>query len=187
MILPEINERRARRAIDRRPVPADVVERMVSAATMAASCSNRQPWRLVAIQSDDALARVREQLSGGNYWARTAPLIVVAATRRDLDCALSDNRDYALFDTGMAVCSLLLQATREGLYAHPIAGFDPIGVKEAIGIPEGFTVIALVIVGYPGDETHLSEKHSKAEHDARARKPREAVVCRDSWGFAEER
>ena len=101
----------------------------------------------------------------------------------DLDAQLSDRRDYALFDSGLATENLQLQAVKEGLYVHPMAGFDPLKVKEAFQIPDEFIVITLVALGYPGESSHLSEKHQKAEQSPRARKPESEVICYNNWGF----
>jgi nitroreductase len=106
---------------------------------------------------------------------------VAVVTDRTFDCMLSDLRDYALFDVGLAVQNLVLQGTREGLFAHPIAGFTPELVKQVLGIPAGHLVITLVILGYPGDEAALSEKQRITEHEGRTRKPQSEVVMRDRW------
>jgi len=180
-ILKEIDARRARRAYDERPVGSDVVDRILAAATLAPSCSNKQPWRFVVVDREPGLGRVRESLQPGNYWAKKAPLYVLAVTDISLNCMLDDDRNYALFDTGLAVMNLMLQATAEGLYAHPIAGFQPVPMKEAFGIPAGHSLIAVVVLGYPGDETGLNEKHRAAEHEGRMRKAISEVVFRGGW------
>jgi nitroreductase len=184
-LLPEIVARRARRAMAFRAVDDGVVERILRAATLAPSCSNNQPWRLVAVTGASELERLREALSRGNAWAKRSPCVIVVATKPDLDCRLEDRRDYALFDVGLAVGNLMIQATREGLYAHPIAGYRPEVVKQALGIPGEYVVVALVIVGHPGDEAELSEKQRASEHDERLRKPMADVAARDRWAFVE--
>jgi nitroreductase len=155
----------------------------MTAATYAPSCFNRQSWRYLVATGDQALAKVREALTEGNYWARKAPVMVVVTTKADLDCQLNDGRDYALFDTGLATQNLLLQAIKEGLYAHPMAGFEPLVVKEAFGIPEDYTVITLVALGHPGSDTHLSEKHRELETSSRTRKPEAEVISYNEWEF----
>ena len=182
-LLKPIEDRRARRAIGDRPVPEDVVQRLLTAATYAPSCSNNQPWRLVVVQEPEQLERIKQHLTSGNYWGRPAPLIIAAFTEPDLDCRLSDGRDYAPFGLGLAVSSLLIQATADGLIAHPVAGFKPVPVKQALEIPPRMTLFTLLIIGYPvGDESALSEKHRAQEHEERVRKPREEVMRFDRWG-----
>jgi nitroreductase len=180
-LLHEIETRRARRALDGRAIPDETVQRLLTAATLAPSCNNNQPWRFMVVRRPEELEKVRDNLAGGNYWARKAPLIVLVLTQPELDCRLDDRRDYALLGTGMAVGNLLLQATREGLIAHPIAGFKPVPIKEALGIPPELILITLVIVGYPGEESGLSEKHQAQEHSPRSRKAMDEVVKYERW------
>ena len=179
--VPEVQKRRALRALDTRAVPGDAIERILTAATWAPSCANMQPWRFVVASDEPTLGKVKESLSQGNYWAQKAPLIVAVLTRVDLDARLNDGRDYAFFDTGMASLALMLQATREGLTAHPIAGFDPLVVKKNLGIPAELTLLTLLIIGFPGAEDHLNDKHKEQEHGPRVRKDPAEVISRNRW------
>ena len=172
---PLISVRRAKRALREDPLAKEDLEKLVEAAHLAPSCFNNQPWRFVVAQGEK-LEAVKKALPGGNYWALRAPAIIAVASHPDLDCKLSDNRDYFLFDCGMAVGFLMLQATQMGLVAHPIAGYDPLAVKEALGIPADYVLITLVVVGKPGDPSVLSEKHRELELGPRIRKPLSAVL-----------
>lgn len=181
-LVPEIEKRRALRAIDEtRPVPVDVIGRILTAATYAPSCGNMQSWRFVVASEEPTLGLVKQGLSGGNYWAKKAPLIILVLTQVDLDCRRDDGRDYAFFDTGMANMALMMQATREGLIAHPIAGFDAAAVKKSLAIPAEVTLLTLVNIGYPGPEDHLSEKHREQEHGPRVRKDLAEVASWNRW------
>ena len=182
-LLKEIDERRAKRALSDNKIAQETIARLVKAATYAPSCFNSQPWRLMVVTDGQSLAKLHESLSGGNYWAKAAPLMVVVATKTTLDAQLSDGRDYALFGCGLATENLLLQAFSEGLYAHPMAGFDPLIVKKAFSIPDDYIVITLVAVGFPGATDGLSEKHVTAENSERNRKDEAEVICYDRWSF----
>lgn len=181
-INPLIYTRRAWRAISEEPVSKDEIKRLIEAAHLAPSCFNNQPWRFI-VATGKRLETVKEALPGGNYWARPAPAIIAVASHRDLDCKLSDNRDYFLLGCGLAVENLVLQATQMGLIAHPIAGYDPLKVKGALGIPEDYVLITLVIVGRRGDVASLSEKHREIELGPRERKPLEEVLAWGRFGF----
>jgi nitroreductase len=182
-LIKEISERRANRAFSENKIPEDIIQRIMTAATYAPSCFNNQAWRFLVAKDDDSLKKIHDTISGGNYWVKKAPAVVVVATQHKFACQLNDQRDYAFFDCGLAVENLLLQAVKEGLYAHPIAGYEPIKVKELFNIPMEYIIITLVALGYPGDDSHLNEKHKELEHSPRNRKPEEEVICYDKWGF----
>lgn len=172
-----IELRRAKRALSEDKVSDEQLEILLKAAHLAPSCANKQPWRFIVVRSQDTLTKLHESLSGGNYWMKKAPVLIVVHSKKDMDCQLSDNRDYFLFDLGQAVAFLQIQATQMGLVAHPVAGFDPIIVKELLSIPQEHVVITIIAVAYPtGDLSKLSEKHQTAELSERDRQPLENVV-----------
>jgi nitroreductase len=179
-LLPELLARRAYRSIAADPLPEDQIARLVEAATLAPSCYNNQPWRIVA-STGDTLPALREALSEGNRWATRAPLIILMATKPSLDCRQDGGRDYAYFDLGQAAMALQLQAIREGLYAHPIAGFSPAKAAKAVGLPEDFVPLALVVVGLPGDAALLAPWQLEREKGERQRKPIAELAFRDRW------
>lgn len=181
--LKEIDVRRANRALSEKKIADEVLARVMTAATYAPSAFNSQPWRFMVVTDAAALARLHEALSDGNYWAKKAPALVAVATKLSLDAQLSDGRDYAFFACGLATGNLLLQAVNEGLYAHPMAGYDPLVVKKAFSIPEDYVVINLIALGYPGSGEHLSAKHVQAETSPRTRKPEPEVISYNKWGF----
>ncbi|MFC1885422.1 nitroreductase family protein [Thermodesulfobacteriota bacterium] len=180
-LIHEINIRRAKRALSNKKIPDEIIHRLMTAATFAPSCMNNQSWRFLVVTENEGLEKIHEALPGGNYWVKTAPLVILVATKLEFGCRMSDRRDYALFDCGLATENLMLQGFKEGLYAHAIAGFDPIKIKDAFHIPDEYILITLVAVGYPGDETSLSEKHKEVEHSPRDRKPGSEVICYNVW------
>jgi nitroreductase len=180
-LIHEINIRRAKRALSDKKIPDDIIRRLMTAATFAPSCFNNQSWRFLVVTDDEALKKIHGALSEGNYWVKRAPAVVVVTTKLKFDCRLSDRRDYALFDCGLATENLMLQGFKEGLYTHAIAGFDPIKIKAAFHIPDEYIVITLVAVGYPGDDASLNEKHRELEHSPRNRKSESEVVCYNTW------
>ncbi len=183
-IVPELEKRRARRALRSDPIPDDVIDRIMTAATLAPSCFNNQSWRFVVVREAAGLELVKSHLSKNNVWATPSPCMILAATKADLDCRLDAGREYALFDTGMAVMALQLQAVREGLYVHPIAGYRAPELRAAMGIPEDYVLITVIILGYPGtDLTHLDEKQKAMETMERQRKPLSDVAARETWSF----
>src|SRR6056297_1795721 len=184
-LLKVIEQRRAYRGIIEKAVDQEVKDRIMTAATYAPSCSNKQPWRFIVVTSQEARYKVQEGLLGGNYWAKNAPMFVLAVTKADLDCNLKEGREYALFDLGQAVMSLQYQAVYEGLIAHPMAGFKPSVIKEQFNIPDEFVLITVIAIAHPGGDENLSDKHKESEHSARNRVPQAQVIAQDEWKFKE--
>ncbi len=182
-IIDVIQKRRAYRAFDvNRPVPKETIENLIKAAHLAPSCMNNQPWRFVAATEAGVLEKVKETLPKSNGWIRGAAAIIAVFSKRDLDCMLSDNRDYFLFGCGMAVGNLMAQATEEDLIAHPVAGYDPEKVKSILGIPAEYILITLVNVGYRGTELGLlTDKQKASEQAPRDRKPIGEVLFWNSF------
>lgn len=179
-ILKAIESRRAFRALSTHPVPREVLSRLAEAAHLAPSSGNNQPWRIVTVIEDEQLNALKASLSAGNYWARKAPAIAALVTNAEWSMRLA-GRDYAYFELGMAAMAYQLQAVEEGLYAHPIIGFDVAMAKQVLGIPDTCVLEVLIVVGYSGDTSNLSEKHQELERSARSRKPLDAIAAFDFW------
>lgn len=182
-IMKPIRERRAFRGFSQEKVSEEMLIRILEAARLAPSCMNKQPWRFLVLSEPEALEKGQKALSGGNYWAAHAPILIYAITKRDLDCAPKDGRAYAEFDTGLAVQNLLLQAVSEGLIAHPMAGFSPETLREAFAIPEEYTVLTAIALGHPGDGSYLNDKHRELESAPQTRKPYEEHIFMNAWKF----
>ena len=159
-----IVERRAYRSLEPVEITEDLIYDLAESAQLSASCFNNQPWRYVFVYNSKVLKEMHEALSSGNEWARDASMIIVVFSKKELDCMIRD-REYYLFDIGMATGFLILRATELGLVAHPIAGYSPRKTREILGIPNDYNIITLVIVGKHSEKisTVLSEKQVEAE------------------------
>ncbi|GAB4300514.1 MAG: nitroreductase family protein [Myxococcota bacterium] len=159
-----IEKRRAYRSLKPFQVDDALIEELAFAARLAPSCFNNQPWRFVFARDPETLQSLFAALSKGNEWARKSPLVIAVFSQKDYDCLIKE-REYYLFDTGIAVAFLILRATELGLIAHPIAGYDPEKAKEALGIPKEKMLITLIVMGEKSEEidSDLSEKQMESE------------------------
>jgi len=167
-----IQKRRAYRSLGPAAIDENLVRDLALAASLSASCFNKQPWRFVFAFDKDVLESLRGAINKGNEWTQAASMIVAVASRRDMDCVVKD-REYYLFDSGMATAFLILRATEMGLVAHPIAGFDEDKAKEILGIPADMCVITLVTVGNHvlPPSALLTEKQAEGEKERPERLP----------------
>jgi len=166
-----VQSRKASRAFSNKKIDDEVIDKLMNAAQLSASCFNMQPWRFLFLTEDNALEKGRKALKSGNSWALNAPLLIVGFSKPDLDCQLSDGRNYYLFDLGMAAQLILLQATELDLIARPMAGFFPEVIQEEFSIPQEFEVYILIAVGYEGDISQLDERLQKTSKAPRKRNP----------------
>ena len=185
-IVEPITRRRARRALSNEPIGRELLEEILAAAHLAPSCANNQPWRFIVVVDQETLVSVKAGLSKGNYWAESSPAIVAVVSHPELDCRIPDGRDYYAFGCGMAAMNLMIQATARDVIAHPIAGFRQAAVKEALGVPEPFQLITLIILGRQNAETSgLSDKHRAEERSDHDRRPLDDVVSWNRFDFAD--
>lgn len=165
-----IEKRRAYRSLDPVEINEELIRDLAECARLAPSCFNYQPWRFVFVYQKSILEELRPAFSKGNEWVYNASMVIAVFSKKEMDCVIKE-REYYLFDVGMACAFIILRATELGLVAHPIAGFDPDEVKKILGIPEEMNLITLIIVGKHSEtiSPYLSEKQIEAE---KARPPR---------------
>lgn len=176
-----LETRRAYRALGPAEITDGTLKELAGAAQLMPSCFNNQPWKFVFVRSKDALAKVHATLSKNNDWCKSGSLIVAAFAAKDYDCVIKE-REYYLFDLGLATAALVLRATELGLVAHPIAGFDNHKAAEALGIPPGKTVLTLVIVGKKSaDLSALTPQQAEGEPERPPRLPLENIYSVDSY------
>ncbi len=166
-----LNERKVSRAISPEKLTDEIINKLMSATQLSASCFNNQPWRFLFMTEPSALEKGRKALSTGNSWAKTAPLLIAGFSKSDLDCQNRDGRKYYLFDLGMAVQLILLQATELNLIVRPMSGFKPQVIKDEFQIPAEYEVYVMIAVGYEGDISQLDEESQQKSLAPRTRNP----------------
>jgi F420 biosynthesis protein FbiB-like protein len=180
-LLAAIHARRSIRRYTPQPVPAEIVERLLTAATWAPSAHNRQPWRFVILTEapvKERLARAMgaqlasDRLTDGDparaveadtnrSLARliSAPLIIVAGlTLQDMDAYPDPRRQkaetlMAVQSVAMAIQNLILAAHAEGLGACWMCAplFCPDIVRAILDLPADWEAQALITLGYPAN------------------------------------
>ncbi|MBN1413029.1 MAG: nitroreductase family protein [Spirochaetales bacterium] len=170
-----LKTRRAFRSLKKTEITEQKINALCNAVRLTPSCFNNQPWRFLFAYEPGALSGAIESLSEANkVWAKDASLIIAVMSERELDCKMKDGRDYYKFDTGMAAAVLILKATAMGLVAHPIAGYDPVKVKEFFKIPEPLEVLALIVVGEKAETANPALKDYQVK-DEKTRPERKEI------------
>jgi nitroreductase len=174
-IHPPIAARWSPRAFDPDAVvTGEQVVALLEAGRWAATWGRRQPVRfVVGIRDDDTFRAVSDLLRRGNNYAKAAGalIMVCAAEGEDDRTAL-----YSGVDAGAAMANLAIEAVSRGLIAHPMAGFDVDGAREAFRLPAGVRPLAVVAVGSLGDYRHMPPEIVERDSRPRERKPLEELV-----------
>lgn len=168
-LLPEIKSRESVLVFKDKSVEEGKVKDLMNAARWAPSCFNNQPWNYVFVREhDDSREGVEGALSTGNGWAEKAPLIIVVGAKPSDSCDTND-LPYYMYDCGLSVMNMVVQAEHLGLKAHQMAGWDEEGVREAVGFPDDYRVVVVFTIGYEGSVEKLSDKLLKLVKDKLSR------------------
>ncbi len=165
--------RRSIRKYSDRPVPDEVLGRILEAVRIAPSGSNRQPWKFIVVRQKETADRLIPACNNQKFIAEP-PLLIVACSLK-----ITSNRGgymgdgSVLTDVSIAVDHLTLAARNEGLGTCWIGAFDNRAVKEILSIPEESNVVGLIPLGYPADPTAFEQ--------AAQRKSLNEIVVYDKW------
>jgi nitroreductase len=70
---------------------------------------------------------------------------------------------WATIDTTIALENMLLTATSLGIGTCWIGSFDEKKIKEKLGVPENWKIVALISLGYPAENPDARKKKDKTE------------------------
>lgn len=155
------------------------------AARWAPSTYNEQEWRfLYAEKGTPAWATFFDLLVEPNQvWCQNGSHLIAVVARNTFVRNGKEN-PVATLDTGAAMQNLLLQASELGIVAHPMAGFDWDGAKEALKIPDGFSICAMIVLGRPGTTDVLPAEIAENEKPTQ-RKPLSQIAQEGTFSFKE--
>lgn len=176
------------RAYDaKRPVLHRDILSLLEAARWAPSCFGDEPWRYIVCDkttNESAWNKAFDCLSEGNQsWAVNAPILILATANTLFAHNGKDNR-WAQYDTGAASMSLCVQATSMGLMVHQMGGFSADKAVQAFSIPEQYTAMAMMAVGYQLAKNEIPEDLMERESAERQRNPLGDQFFAGEWGKA---
>jgi nitroreductase len=178
-----------------RPVPPEVVDRIVTNGLRAPSAGFSQGWGFLVLDDPADIARFRDAARPAedpdNWFAANvqAPLLIVPHSHKDAyldryaqpDKGFVDRSDawwpapYWDIDTGFAAMVMLLTAVDAGLgacfFGIPRDRID--AYREAFGVPAAFSPIGAISIGYSDEPPRDLRSRRRAVDD---------VVHRGRWG-----
>ncbi len=176
-LMEAIHKRRSVRSYKPDQVSREQIDRLLDAAVHAPSGMNAQPWAFGIIQDKAQLDKINDRtkaflLSKVEEWPWLAhykqhfedpeynvfyhaPTLVTIYTKNpmpvaQIDCTLAaENLMLAAADMGLGTCWM----------GFAFFVMDAPEIKQDLGVPDGYTTVAPIIVGYPADEAPPREKN----------------------------
>lgn len=151
-------KRYSARSYSDRKVEEEKLQKILEAAHVAPTAANRQPVRLLVVQSEEGLAKIGK---GAKLYG--APLaIIVCADHGKAWVRPYDGKKTTDIDASILTDHMMLEATELGLGSVWICYFDPAVIRKEFQLPDGLEPVNILAVGYPDKEAADPERHDQA-------------------------
>ncbi len=142
-----------------RQIEKEHLERILRAGQVAPTAANRQPQRIVVIQSPETIEVLRKITP---YTFNAPTVLLICADMRNAWVGV-DGHNSAPIDAAIVITHMMLQAWDDGIGSCWVRGFDKNNISRAFNLPESIEPIALLPIGYPSEKA----KPAKGWHDNR--------------------
>jgi len=162
-VFPAVRTLLAVRKYQDKPVPRDLVQRIIDAARLTGSSMNRQPWHFIVVENHNILKQLGRLAQTGSYVAQAALAVVVVI----------EKTSFSVSDASRAIQSMFLTAWSEGLGSNWVGFLNLAEIKPLLNIPDSLEVLAILPFSYPAQPVGRGEKQ---------RKPLSEVAHREQFG-----
>lgn len=152
-----------------RAVEKEKLTKILEAARLAPSASNRQEWRFIVVQDKDTRKRLA-QAAKNQAFVGEAPVVIACCAKTDNHVMTCGQACYPI-DVAIAIEHMVLKAAEEGLGTCWVGAFYEDKVKEVLGIPKDIRVVELLVLGYP----------DKSSPGVKDRLSVEEIVMHEKW------
>ncbi|HYA55675.1 MAG TPA: nitroreductase family protein [Nitrososphaerales archaeon] len=143
-----MRKRHACRQFDPRPIPSEILDKLVYAAHRAPTGGNA-PYRFVVVVSDQTLLRMVRLVSPGFFGDCSVAIFICT----DMDVAKKSGSDalneIAHIDAGAAAENVILAAYSLGLAGSFIRSYSESAISKLLRLPESCRTELLISIGYP--------------------------------------
>jgi nitroreductase len=146
-----------------RPLPEDVLRRILQGARMTGSSKNSEPNRLVVVRDRARLAALAALSPYAKFIARSAATIVIAQTQKHE------------FDAGRCAQNMMVAAWGDGVGSCPAHLPEP-EVAKLLAIPAALYVNRVIAFGYVDPD-----RAAAPVSVSRTRKPLTELVHWETW------
>jgi len=140
-----------------KPVPKEIIEKIIYAGHRAATARNLQPWIFVAVTEAESRKNIKNLCPKNGPYIEFAPVCI---------CVFCENTSYYLEDGSAATQNIINAAHSFGLGSVWVAGDKKDyadAIRKYLNVPEKYKLISLVPVGYPKTPLTLTPKKPMSE------------------------
>jgi nitroreductase len=144
--------RRSVRRYEDRPVPRDILEKLLDAAEAAPSAGNLRSRQYIVVTAIDLKKALSLAAYGQRHIEGAGALIIVCADVRHCSGRYRDRASlYAIQDADAAIMCILLAAHDMGLSGCWNGAFEDELVRELLRLQPGVKPVAILSLGYPAE------------------------------------
>lgn len=150
--------RQSDRKYKNQPVEKEKLIQCLETARISPSANNSQPWKFIVVDDFEKKEQIAECSIGlgMNKFTHQCPVLVAVVLEQQNFMStigsMIKNKNYSLFDIGIAVNQFCLQAADLGLGTCIIGWFDEKKIKKILGV-RNRRIPLLISVGYPDAPT----------------------------------
>ena len=130
-----------------RPVPREILDRILEAGRIAPSASNYQPWEFWLISNLEMLAKIHPCYS--RQWFHDAPHILIVTGDLEQGWEREDGFNSLQTDLAVSMQQMILAATNEGVGSCWVTNFKIDILRKALGLKDSMQVFGISPLGYP--------------------------------------
>ncbi len=151
-----VKERYSVRKFSQEPVAAEAVMKILEAGRHAPTAHNNQPQRILALQSEEALEKIR-RCTQCHYQAPLA--FVICADLEESWKREFDGVDSAWVDASIVTDHMMLEAASLGVGSTWVMFFQADAVREEFELEDQLLPVAILVMGYPASDSLPSIRH----------------------------
>ena len=151
-----IQDRFSCRALSDREIPHESLDRIFEAARVAPTAVNKQPFKIWAVESPAARAKLAETT---NYTFGAGAFLVVGGRKEDAWVRQYDGRNFADVDASIVATHIMLAIHNEGLRSTWVGHFDADKLKASFPQMANYELIAIFPIGYAAENGVPSPRH----------------------------
>ncbi|MBN1538457.1 MAG: nitroreductase family protein [Anaerolineales bacterium] len=161
-VLEVIKTRKSVRSYIDKPIEGDKLNKILNAARLAPSASNRQEWRFIVVREPETRKSLARVAASQKFVGDAA--VVIAACAEGIDHVMPCGQLSYPIDVAIALDHISLAAVELGLGTCWIGAFDEQKVKQLLGIPEAMRVVELMCLGYPANPAPVEKRRLPLDH-----------------------